>query len=140
MSRFLMLNELVEYVQCWKGHVLFFDLGCVSESCITTKDQQIPLETNRFLLGTNFKRLNLMIKQQIKQLYNWILVKLLLCNIAGRIILWKIILSICLILSKSLTCLFIAIICKYHWWDRIYRKWNRRFTRLLLLLFLLLYM
>ena len=65
--------------------------------------------------------------------------KLLLCNIVGRIILWNIILSICLILPKSLTCLFIAVIYKYHWWDSIYRKWNRRFTglSLLLLLFLL---
>ena len=28
----------------------------------------LPLETNTFLLGTNFKRLNLTIKQQIKHL------------------------------------------------------------------------
>ena len=45
----------------------------------------------------------------------------------------NIILSICLILPKSLTCLFIAVIYKYHWWDSSYRKWNRGFTGLSLL-------
>ena len=67
---------------------------------IASRDQQIPPETNRLLLRTNSMRLNLVIKQQIKQLYNWILAKLLLCDIVGRIILWTIILSICFDTSK----------------------------------------
>ena len=41
---------------------------------------------------------------------SWILSKLLLCNVAGKIILWDTILSICLILPKSLTYLFIVVI------------------------------
>ena len=45
----------------------------------------------------------------------------------------NIILIIRLILPKSLTCLFIAVIYKYHWWDSSYRKWNRGFTGLSLL-------
>ena len=89
---------------------------------------RLPPGTNRLLLGTNLMQLNLVIKQQIKQRYDWIWAKSLLCNIIGRITLWNIILSLCLILPKSLTCLFIAGIYKYHWWDSIYRKWNKRFT------------
>ena len=50
---------------------------------------------------------------------------------------WNIISSIYLILPKSLTYLFIAVIYKYHWWDNSYRKWNRKFTWLSLLLLLL---
>ena len=45
----------------------------------------------------------------------------------------------CLILPKSLTYLFIAVIYKYHWSDSSYRKWNRKFTGPLLLLLLLLW-
>ena len=51
---------------------------------------------------------------------------------------WNIISSICLILPKSLTYLFIVVIYKYHWWDNIYGKWNKRFIGLSLLLLLLL--
>ena len=43
----------------------------------------------------------------------------------------------CLILPKSLTYLFIAVIYKYHWSDSSYRKWNRMFTGPSFLLLLL---
>ena len=85
-----------------QNHALIIDIIITS-----TIRFRLPPGTNRLLLGTNLVvQLNLVIKQQIKQWYNWIWAKLLLCNIVWRIILLNIILSICLILPKSLTCSF----------------------------------